>query len=425
MARRAVVCYETGMLRFAIAIVIGLFVFVDVAPVFAQDDGRVIVAQQQKRRTLFDLLFGEEPAPQPVEQAPQRRQQQQQPQPQRQQQQQPQQQPREQQSAPAPQPSQPPPKPEMEKAENATRLAVFGDSLALDLSRALNRFYAEDPNLVVIDQAVNSSGFVRDDFFDWNGAIEEALAEDSFDVAVVIIGINDRQEIRSGGETLAPLSAEWNAAYQARITSFLNKLRAARKPVIWVGLPPMAKSDYSAAISQIANLQRMASFAGGAEYVDIYERFVGDDGQFASYGPDVNGQNARMRKDDGIHFATAGADKLAFYISQSLRTFYRGGSVTIAVVDPLSGTDAARMQRPPYQGLGQTRLLEVAGAVIPISRAPARAGDLVSTATLPPPETAPFSLEQMVAAPVGRADAFGVGIDPARDDAERANAGAL
>ncbi|MFD2647450.1 DUF459 domain-containing protein [Devosia albogilva] len=401
------------MLRFAIAIVIGLFVFVDVAPVFAQESGTMIVAQQQKRRTLFDLLFGEEPAPQPVEQAPQRQQQQQQ-----------QQQPR-QQSAPAPTPSLPPPKPEVEKAENATRLAVFGDSLAIDLSRALERFYAEDPNLVVIDQGVSSSGFVRDDFFDWNAAIEEAIAEDSFDVAVVIIGINDRQEIRSNGRALEPLTTEWNAAYQARIASFLNKLRAARKPVIWVGLPPMSKSDYSAAISQIANLQKMASFAGGAEYVDIYERFVGEDGQYASHGPDVNGQNARMRKDDGIHFATAGADKLAFYISQSMRTFYRGGAVTIAVADPLAGTDAASMLRPPYQGLGQTRLLEVAGAVIPISRAPARAGDLVSAAALPQPETAPFSLEQLVTAPVGRADAFGVGIDPANDDARPSNAGAL
>src|SRR5690606_33619357 len=177
--------------------------------------------------------------------------------------------------------------------------------------------------------------------------------------------------------------------------------------------------------SQISNLQKMASLAGGAAYVDIYERFVGEDGQYASYGPHVNGQNARRRKDDGIHFATAGADKLAFYISQSLRTFYRGGAVTIAVADPLAGTDAAGMLRPPYQGLGQTRLLEVAGAVIPISRAPARAGDLLSAAALPPPETAPCSREQRVTAPGARADAFGVGIDPANDNAEPANAGAL
>lgn len=384
------------MQRIIAALLIGLLVFIDVAPAFAQSDETIVVAQQQRRRTLFDLLFGDEPeAPPPVQQPQQRA-------------------PRATQQAA---PSLPPPKPQVEKAENATRLAVFGDSLAIDLSKALERLYAEDPNLIVINQGVSNSGFVRNDYFDWDAAIDEQIVADSFDLAVVMIGINDRQELTVNGETVRSLTEPWNAAYQARITSFLNKLRAARKPVIWVGLPPMSKTEYSAAMGQISNIQRLASFSGGAEFLDIYERFLGEDGKYASQGPDVNGQNARMRKDDGIHFATAGADKLAFYISQSIRTFYRGGGVTVAVADPLQGTDAAAMLRPPYQGVGQTRLLEVAGAVIPISRVPTRAGDLLTAASVPA-TTAPFTLEQLVTAPIGRVDAFGVGIDPTAEPVE-------
>ncbi|KRA55408.1 DUF459 domain-containing protein [Devosia sp. Root635] len=372
------------MIRLMVALLVGLLVVVDVAPAFAQSSDTIVVAQEQRRRTLFDLLFGEpEPAPAPVQQAPR-------------------------QAAPAA--ALPPPKPQVEKAPNATRLAVFGDSLAIDLSRALERFYAEDPNLVVIDQGVSSSGFVRFDYFDWDKAITEQIAADSFDLAVVMIGINDRQDITVPGGSYEPLTDAWNAAYQARITSFLGKLRAARKPVIWLGLPPMSKTEYSAAISQISNIQRLASFSGGAEFLDIYERFLGEDGKYSSHGPDVNGQNARMRKDDGIHFSSAGADKLAFYLSQTIRAFYRGGGVTIAVADPLLGTDAAVMLRPPYQGLGAARLLEVAGAVIPISRVPARAVELVTATSAPAVQ--PFTLEQLVTAPVGRVDAFGVGTDP-------------
>ncbi len=378
------------MIRLVAALLIGLLVFTDVAPAFAQNDERVLVAQETRRRTLFDLLFGEpEAAPAPAQQ--------------------PRQQPRaQQQAAPV---SLPPPKPQVEKAAGATRLAVFGDSLAIDLSRALERFYAEDPNLVVINQGVSSSGFVRFDYFDWDAAITEQIAADSFDLAVVIIGINDRQEIVANGQRYAPLTEGWVAAYQGRIASFLDKLRAARKPVIWMGLPPMSKSEYSAAISRISNIQRLASFSGGAEFLDIYERFLGEDGKYSSYGPDVNGQNARMRKDDGIHFSAAGSDKLAFYLNQTIRNFYRGGTVSIAVADPLLGTDAAAMLRPPFQGLGQIRLLEVAGAVVPISRVPARAGDLLLASDMP--ATPPFSLEQLVTAPIGRVDAFGVGVDPA------------
>jgi hypothetical protein len=381
------------MIRLVVALLVGLLVLVDVAPALAQSGDTMLVAQEQKRRTLFDLLFGEpEPAPAPVQQAPR-------------------------QTAPAA--ALPPPKPQVEKAPNATRLAVFGDSLAIDLSRALERFYAEDPNLVVLDQGVSSSGFVRFDFFDWDKAISDQIAADSFDLAVVIIGINDRQDLEINGESLKPLTGPWTAAYQARIAAFLGKLRTARKPVIWVGLPPMSKTEYSAAISQISNIQRLASFSGGAEFLDIYERFLGEDGKYSSYGPDVNGQNARMRKDDGIHFSSAGSDKLAFYLSQTIRTFYRGGGMTMAVIDPLQGTDAAAMLRPPYQGLGAARLLEVAGAVIPISRVPARASDLVTAANAP--AELPFTLEQLVSAPVGRVDAFGVGIDPAAVPVENAS----
>src|SRR3546814_15839089 len=107
-----------------------------------------------------------------------------------------------------------------------------------------------------------------------------------------------------------------------------------------------------------------------------------------------------MRKEDCIHFSTAGSDKLAFYLSQTIRAFYRGGGVTMAVADPLLGTDAAAMLRPPYQGLGAARLLEVAGAVIPISRVPARATDPVTAAS--PPASAPFPTAQLVPAPVDR-----------------------
>lgn len=389
------------MIRIVLAIVMALFVFIDVAPALAQDIDRMHVAQEQRRRTLFDLLFGDEEPRQRVE-------------PRQQQRQPPRQQPRR-----TPPVAEAPPAPKIEKAEEATRLAVFGDSMAVDLAKGLARFYADDPNLVVIDQSEGSSGFVREDYFDWNEAIDEKITEDSFDLAVVIIGINDRQIMMADGTGYDTLSDGWKAEYQERITTFLNKLRAAGKPVIWVGLPPMSKSDYSTAISQISAIQRLASFSGGAEFLDIYERFLDEEGAYSSYGPDVNGQNARMRKDDGIHFSAAGADKLAFYLSQTIRTFYRGGGVTIEVADPLAGTDVASMLRPPFQGLGQIRLLEVAGAVIPLSRSANRAGDLLVSSSLPDPAP-PFTLEQLVTAPVGRADAFGVGVNPGAELPEAA-----
>jgi hypothetical protein len=355
---------------------------------------RVHVAQR-KRRTLMDLLFGEEPREeQPVVERPVKRKVQ--------------------------EAALPPAKPAVEKAVGATRLAVFGDSMAVDLSKALDRLFAEDPNIVILPQGVGSSGFVREDFFNWNQTIGEQINANSFDIAVVIIGINDRQKMNLGGTSYGSLSPEWTVEYTARVSNFVTQLRNANKPTIWVGLPPMEPPKFAKTMTGINEIQKLAVFSAGAEFLDIYERFLSDEGKYTSFGPDLNGNRVRMRKDDGIHFSAAGADKLAFYLSQTLKLYYRGGGgVGFEVADALLGTDAQLMVRPPYQGLGQMTLLEVAGAVISLTHAQRRAMDLVTAETA---EVTPagFDMSMLIEAPVGRADAFGVGKLP---PAEVVNAG--
>jgi len=174
----------------------------------------------------------------------------------------------------------------------------------------------------------------------------------------------------------------------------------------------------SATTSQITTLERLASYANGADFLDIYDHFLDENGNYVDKGPDLNGQQVLMRKSDGIHFTNAGSDKLAFYVSQAIKLFYHGGGVSIDVTDPLAGTDAAAMLRPPYQGVGQIRLLQVAGAVMPLTGTPVRSDNLVDAGTQR--ATPGFDLKQLIDAPAGRADAFGVGIDP--DAAVRAGA---
>lgn len=403
-----------------IGLVVAALLAGDLLPAFGQEsassavpavssvrEDTILVAQEQqppprKRKTLMDLLFGDDQEQQRQEQAPVVDE-----------------------PAVVRKPTQaaaPPAKPAVEKSTGATRLAVFGDSMAVDLAKALERLYAEDPNLVILSQGVGSSSFVRPDFFDWNKTIGEQIAANSFDIAVIIIGINDRQKMRIDGTSYGSLTPEWTAAYSARVADFVTQLRNANKPAIWVGLPPMEAPSYAKAINQINEIQKLAVFSGGAEFLDIYERFATEDGKYTTHGPDLNGNRVRMRKDDGIHFSAAGADKLAFYLSQTLKLYYRGGgTVGLEVADPLAGTDAQVMVRPPYQGLGQIRLLEVAGAVISLTHAQRRAADLVFAGALQVAPSA-FDSKLLIEAPAGRVDAFGVGKLP-EAEAEVANAG--
>jgi hypothetical protein len=373
----------------------GLFGFGNDQPQQQQQGGQ----QQPKRRTLFDMLFGggdqPTPPPAPVVVKPKK--------------------------AALP----PPPKPQTQKAANATRLAVFGDTMAVDLAAALDRFYTDDPNIVVINQGVSNSGLARPDYFDWDKTAVDQVSKNSFDIAVMIVGTNDRQTIRQDGASLKALTPDWDDVYKSRVAAFVSAVHGANKPLIWVGLPPMAGNDLNTALSDITSIQRLAVFAGGADFLDIYDKFVDDNGDYSATGPDINGNIVKLRKDDGVRLTAAGADKLAFYLSQQLKLYYHGGGDTgLVVADALAGTDAAIMVRPPYQGLGQTRLLEVAGAVIPLSQTPKRASELVTANTAAPPAPAGFDMTQMLDAPQGRVDAFGVGKPPTEETAAKPAAAA-
>ena len=351
-------------------------------------------AQERTTRTLFEVLFGrdDEPTPPPAVTQPQPR-----PQPA---------------PAPAPQPSrqsapQPAAAPEVDKSESAQRIMVMGDSLAVDLARALERLYADNPEIAVIESAVGSSGFVRDDFFDWNEAIEDEIVADSFDVAVVAIGINDRQAL-NGAEAL---SDPWRDSYRQRLDAFLGDLGAADKQIVWIELPPMEQPSYGAAMAQISSIHKAAVGAAGGEWVETYDRYLGENGGYSADGPDLNGNIVAMRKGDGIHFSAAGADKVAFYIDRALAS--EGSRVSLSgstseVADLIAGTDAAGMIRPPFQGLEQMRLVEMASLVQDLGGTAQRAGDLVVSRT-PTADARGFALEDMLEAPAGRVDAFGLG----------------
>ena len=348
-------------------------------------------AQQRTTRTLFEVLFGggneEQQAPPPVTVQPR---------------------PQAQPAPRAPQPAPPPAAPELAKSENARRIAVFGDSLAVDIARALERLYANNPELAVIDEAVGSSGFVRDDFFNWNRAIEDEIVGNSFDIAVVAIGINDRQAL-DGAEAL---SDPWRQTYRARLDAFLGDLAAANKEIIWIELPPMEQPSYGAAMAQISSIHKAAVNAVGGEWVETYDRYLGEDSRYSADGPDLNGNIVVMRKGDGIHFSAAGADKVAFYIDRAMGQ--QGSRVSLSgstseVADFLAGTDAAQMLRPPFQGLDQMRLVEMASLVQDLGGSAQRADGLIVAGT-PAVGARGFALEDMLGAPAGRVDAFGVGL---------------
>ncbi len=205
------------------------------------------------------------------------------------------------------------------KDEKARKIMVVGDFVAGGLAWGLDQTFADEPKIAVLDQSNNASGLVRDDYYDWNKKLPAILNEQKPDVVIVVIGANDRQQLRSGKDRLAVHSDGWEKAYVNRITGLADTLKVFGRPFFWVSAPPMGASSASRDMDYFNGLYKAAVTAAGGHYVDIWNGFTDDNGNYTSSGPDVDGQLRALRNSDGINFTRAGRLKLAFYVEREIR----------------------------------------------------------------------------------------------------------
>src|SRR5690606_22325471 len=90
----------------------------------------------------------------------------------------------------------------------------------------------------------------------------------------------------------------------------------------------------------------VAEEAGGS-FVDIWAGFSDENGVFSATGPDINGQPAKLRGNDGINLTKPGKRKLAFFVEKPLaRILNLDGALPAAVADPLPGEPADTLPVP-------------------------------------------------------------------------------
>jgi hypothetical protein len=208
--------------------------------------------------------------------------------------------------------------PTVEKAADARNVLVVGDFMAGGLAEGLQAVFADNPSVRIIDRSKGSSGFVRDDFYDWPKEIGPLLKQDKPAVVAVMIGSNDRQSMTVGGTREATRSEGWTKAYEARVAAFGKIIHDDKIPLLWVGMPPFKPGTMTADMLAFNDIYRSAAQAVGGEYVDIWDGFVDENGTFVFSGPDVNGQPVRLRGSDGINMTKAGKRKVAFYAEKPL-----------------------------------------------------------------------------------------------------------
>ncbi len=196
---------------------------------------------------------------------------------------------------------------------------VLGDSLAELLAQGLKEHLADKGEIGVLRKARSSSGIVRDDFFDWNKGLRDLFAgSEKVDLLVMMIGSNDRQPLRDETGNHEFRTDRWREIYAKRLDDLLGLVQEKKVPLIWVGLPVMQSQRLTTDMLYLNDILRERVARSGSTYVDIWEGFASDQGQYAAVGPDVNGEIVRLRTADGVHFTKAGQRKLGFFAAKDI-----------------------------------------------------------------------------------------------------------
>jgi uncharacterized protein len=342
----------------------------------------------------------------------------------------------------------------------ASTVVVIGDSLADWLGYGLEQAFADSPEIGIVRKIKLYSGLVRyeaarGEIQEWSQAIRDLLATEKPSAIVLMLGTNDRLPLRAPlppppkgaaapGKGAAPPpqaqpatppapassdtesdaahepvvetseprhrlvpgawyqfhSDEWAELYSKRIDSMIAALKSKGVPVLWVGLPAVRGATLTSDMSYLDEFYRARAQKAGITYVDIWDAFVDEKGQFAMQGPDFEGQTRRLRTYDGINFTKPGAEKLGHLVERELHRVLTNRAVPVALPGP----------EEPAKEPGARPAI---GPIVPLSAAATGGGgDLLGasghpgSATNDPVATRVLSHGDAIAAPTGRADDF-------------------
>ncbi len=207
----------------------------------------------------------------------------------------------------------------VEKLDNAQKILVVGDFLAGGLGVGMDAAFQDSPGILIETHSNVASGLVRDDYYDWPTQLTKFMDETKPAMVVVMLGANDRQQMVTDVGKEKFRTDGWYTEYQRRVLAFGKAVTARKIPLLWVGLPAFDSPSMMADAAQMNQVYRKQVESIGGEFVDIWDGFVSESGDFIVTGSDINGQQVRLRTSDGINMTDAGRRKVAFYVEKPAR----------------------------------------------------------------------------------------------------------
>ncbi len=203
--------------------------------------------------------------------------------------------------------------------DDVYRLQVVGDGMAEGVFSALAEAFRSDTRVRMPNGRHRLNGFIRmrpEDFFQF----EETIKSEPIHIAVVMLGASDRVALRApDGRRVHVGSEEWKEEYGRRVDRIIRALKRRGAAVYWIGLPIVSRSDMNEDVRMLNSVFRERALLNSIKFIDIYEAFADEAGQYTQYGPDLTGKQRLLRRGDGVNFTTVGYRKVAHFVEREIK----------------------------------------------------------------------------------------------------------
>src|SRR5690606_27667054 len=251
--------------------------------------------------------------------------------------------------------------------DDVYRLPVIGDGMAEGLFSALSETFRSDTRVRVPNRLHSLNGLIRlrpDDFFKF----EETIKSEPLHIAVIMLGISDRVALRApDGRRVNVGTEEWKEEYGRRIDRITRALKRHGAAIYWVGLPIVRRPDVNEDVRMLNSVMRERALLNNVKFIDVYETFADETGQYTQYGPDLTGKQRLLRHGDGISLTTVGNRKLAHYVEREIKRDLIQAKNERDI--PLAGSEAEQRRISP-----KAQQSEPAGAVREAQKGSAASG---------------------------------------------------
>ena len=234
---------------------------------------------------------------------------------------------------PSPKATTPPPKVWEPSASRPVRVWVGGDSLGGELGWGLGPLLDKIDGVKPVLFYKESSGLCIISFYDWRDKIESVMRSEKPDAVVLMLGTNDIQPIEQDGKWIAHSDPDWMRVYEKRVTDVTKTaIKGGARRVYWVGMPIMRKSSSNSYMKSVNKaIQQAVAGIPGARYIDSWELFVDEDGDYVP----------ALRLADGFHFSAEGQELLSKTVLKAFKKDWLPDGVPQKTASPEASPSAS------------------------------------------------------------------------------------